>query len=125
VFSSGANSFTPANWLALIAFLGPAPVYYWTLGTTDPSQQTTYATWQPFTVAPIFNGVGGGALQPPSNGQFQLQIAAPNQSQITVQVSDDLINWTDAQTLNVINGQASFSDPNAGLHAKRFYRSKP
>jgi hypothetical protein len=60
---------------------------------------------------PIFTGGGGGGLQPPSNGQFRFEITAPNQMQITVQASDDLVNWSDIGTSNIVNGKTMFTDP--------------
>ena len=75
--------------------------------------------------APVVTGTGGGALQPPSNGQFQFQITAPTFQEVTVQVCDDLVNWTDHSTVPIINGQCVFTDPNAGGFTRRYYRLKP
>jgi hypothetical protein len=82
--------------------------------------QSLFAT----TAPPFFSGVGGGALLPPSNGQFQFEIHG-NSGQMTVQVSDDMKNWIDAGTVSLVNGKAVFTDPSAGAHLRRFYRLKP
>jgi hypothetical protein len=73
---------------------------------------------------PTFTGVGGGPLQPPNNGQFQMEVHT-TQAQVIVQASTNLVQWTDAATLNVVNGKAAFVDGNAGANANRFYRLKP
>ena len=74
---------------------------------------------------PQITGIGGGGIQPPSNGQFQCEVSAPSQQQVTVQACDDLLSWADVSTLIIVNGKATFTDPNAGAHQKRFYRPKP
>jgi uncharacterized repeat protein (TIGR03803 family) len=71
-----------------------------------------------------FTGVGSGRLQPPSNGQFQFEVHSVEQ-QVTIQASDDMLGWTDVGIVNLVNGQAVFTDSNAGTHSNRFYRRKP
>jgi len=75
--------------------------------------------------SPQFTGIGGGAIQPPSNGEFQFEVASPNQQQVIIQASDDLVTWTDVGAVIIINGKATFTDYNAGSHLARFYRAKP
>ena len=70
-------------------------------------------------------GIDGGKLQPPSNGQFQMGISAPRRQQVTVQASDDMINWVDIATVPIVQGQGAFTDTSAGAHNSRFYRAKP
>ena len=70
-----------------------------------------------------FTGVGGGAIQPPKDGVFQLEISAPCH-QIIVQVSDDLATWTDLATVPITGGKGTLTDASAGGQ-KRFYRQKP
>ena len=72
-----------------------------------------------------FTGVGGGAIQPPSNGQFQMGVSAFGLPQITVQGSDDLKIWSDVATVTLTGGNGTFTDPNTGGHTQRFYRAKP
>lgn len=74
--------------------------------------------------APVLTGIGGGGIQPPSNGQFQFQIIAPTMHEVTVQACDDLSTWSDHSTLSLINGQCIFVDPNASGHTQRYYRLK-
>jgi hypothetical protein len=74
---------------------------------------------------PSFSGAGGTNLQPPTNGQFQMQVSAPRRQQVTVQASDDLVSWTDIQTVQISQGQGTFIDTNAGQYSARFYRAKP
>ena len=87
-----------------------------------------YFPWASFVsnvqakLRPRITGTGGGGFQRPRNGLVELEVSAPAQTQITVQVSDDLTNWTDLATVMVVNGKVSFSDSDAGLHARRFYR---
>ena len=71
-----------------------------------------------------FTGVGGGAFQPPSAGRFQCEVYAPGLVQVVVQASVDLVNWSDASTLSLVNGRAVFTDTNAVAHTKRFYRPR-
>ena len=69
-------------------------------------------------------GIGGGAVLPPNGGIFQLEVHS-SQSQVTIQVSDDMVIWIDVGTLNIVDGKAYFVDGSAGAYAKRFYRLKP
>jgi murein DD-endopeptidase MepM/ murein hydrolase activator NlpD len=73
---------------------------------------------------PLFTGIGGGALLPPINGQFQFEVHS-DKAQMTIQASDDLVNWIDIETVTLVNGTAPFADPNAGAHIRRYYRPKP
>ncbi len=73
---------------------------------------------------PQITGIGGGAIQPPSNGQFQFEVSAPSQQQVILQASDDLATWADAGTLIIVNGKATFTDSDVAAHPKRFYRPK-
>jgi len=75
---------------------------------------------------PRFTGVGGGVIQPPRQGQFQLEISICGQQQITqikVQASADLVTWIDVATLSVSGGKTTFTDTNA-LGQAKFYRLK-
>ena len=74
---------------------------------------------------PQITGVGGGGIQPPSNGQFQFEVSAPSQQQVILQASDDLATWTDVGAVIIVNGKATFTDSDANAHPKRFYRPKP
>ncbi|MCL4786054.1 MAG: peptidoglycan DD-metalloendopeptidase family protein [Verrucomicrobia bacterium] len=74
---------------------------------------------------PQFSGVGGGELKPPRDGQFQFEVASPNQQQVIIQASDDLVTWVDIGAVIIVNGKATFTDFSAGSHHARFYRAKP
>jgi N-acetyl-anhydromuramyl-L-alanine amidase AmpD len=60
-----------------------------------------------------------------TDGQFKIHISTPSQQPVTVQASDDLLNWVDVGTANMLDGKSVFTDTDAGAHAKRFYRPKP
>ena len=78
-----------------------------------------------FTIIPLaITGIGGGLVQPPNSGTFQVEVHS-SQAQVTVQVSDDMVHWTDLNTVNIVNGKAVLLDGNAGAHTERFYRLKP
>ena len=87
----------------------------------------TLAEFQSRLVIPMpqIVGIGGGGIQPPSNGQFECEVSAPSQQQVIMQACDDLSSWTDVATLIIVNGKATFTDSDAGAHTKRFYRPKP
>jgi len=72
-----------------------------------------------------FTGAGGGAIQPPINDQFQMQISSPGSQQVIIQASDELATWTDVATVGITNGTGIFTDTNTSAHTKRFYRAKP
>ena len=74
---------------------------------------------------PRLGGAGGGGLQPPSGGRFAIGVVGSESEQITMQFSDDLVTWTDMQTVTIVNGKAVVVDSNAGQHSRRFYRPKP
>ena len=74
---------------------------------------------------PSFVGMDGGALVPPQDGRFQFMIIAPDRTDVTIQASDDLVNWTDVETVPIINGLGTFTDPDAGAHPIHFYRPAP
>jgi lysozyme len=74
---------------------------------------------------PLFTGVDGGSLKPPSNGQFEFQVSSPFIEQLNLQASEDLNTWFDVGTLDLVNGHAVFSDTNADSHIKMFYRVVP
>ncbi len=71
-----------------------------------------------------FSGVGGGPLLPPSHGVFTFQVSAPGLSQVDVEWSTDLRNWSDLGTFQATDGKAVCADPNAGASVVRFYRLK-
>ncbi len=87
----------------------------------------TLAEFQNRLVIPMpqITGIGGGGIQPPSNGQFQFEVSAPSQQQVILQASDDLATWTDVGAVIIVNGKATFTDSDANAHPKRFYRPKP
>ncbi len=92
---------------------------------TDPGLYFPWATFladvQALVDAPHFAAVGGAGI----SGQFQIQVSTPSQQAITIQASDDLLNWIDVGVMNVNEGKSVFSDTDAGAHTKgRFYRPK-
>jgi probable HAF family extracellular repeat protein len=102
----------------------PGIVGYVDLDSFNGGVDALYA----LTVHPLlikFTGVDGDPIQPPSNGQFQLQLSAPGAQQVTVQSSTDMITWTDASTVTITHGTGVFTDTEAGTHTQRFYRPKP
>ena len=94
----------------------PGPYFPWTSFVQNVQAKSS---------PPRITGVGGGALQPPSNGSFQFEIAVPNRTQVTVQASGDMVNWLDAGVVPIVNGKGVFTDPTAGARTQRFYRTKP
>jgi hypothetical protein len=131
VHPTGDASTYPQCRFAEIGLIGHSQLQPGCNGFATKSDPGSYFPWaslvqniQAKVGAPRFTGVGGGALQPPINGQFKIEILS-SQSQVTIQASDDLVNWTDVETVSMVNGQAVFTDPAAGAHAQRFYRPKP
>ena len=114
---------------AIFSGLSAGTSYYYRVrayngsGTSGNSGTISLTTTGGAPAAPTFTGVGGGPLQPPRNGQFQIEVHS-DQAQMTIQASDDLVNWADAGIVTFVNGKAIFTDTNAGAHAKRFYRPK-
>jgi hypothetical protein len=80
---------------------------------------------QNFVIPTVFTGIGGGPLQPPANGQFQMEVHS-SEPQLTIQASSDLMeaDWVDVATVNLANGTAIFTDTNA-VSTIKFYRLKP
>jgi GH25 family lysozyme M1 (1,4-beta-N-acetylmuramidase) len=72
---------------------------------------------------PLLTGIGGSLSS--GSGQFQVEVSAPSQQQVIMQASDDLVSWTDIGAVIMINGKATFTDPDTALHPTRFYRPKP
>jgi hypothetical protein len=70
-------------------------------------------------------GLGEGPLQRPSEGQFEFEVHAPTLPQVTVQVSEDAIHWSDLGPATIVDGKVAVTDQDAGVHSMRFYRSKP
>ncbi len=96
----------------------------------DPGPHFSWSTLvqnvQAKVTGPRIAGIGGGGLQPPSNGQFQFEVSAPGLPQVIVQVADEPSGpWTDYKTVTVSQGKGLFNDEEAGTHGKRFYRPKP
>lgn len=56
-----------------------------------------------------------------SNGQFSFGLLGRNGQTVIIQSSEDLIHWTNRQTLNLTVG-ASFVDPTSPSFSRRFYR---
>ena len=56
-----------------------------------------------------------------TNNQFQLALCGPSTSNVTVQASDDLANWTNLATVTLTNGVGRFVDE-APDPRQRFYR---
>jgi hypothetical protein len=122
---TGTNAFRPtsSNWAVAVNALGLATNYYWTVGSSNVAVREIFAEWRAFKALPM---VHGGTVVPGTGGDFQLQVLAPNHTEITVQGSDLLTNdWVDLGTLPNTAGTLIFIDETAGSHAKRFYRPKP
>jgi hypothetical protein len=68
--------------------------------------------------------VPSGSLSSGS-GTFDLDVSSTGQQQVIIQASDDLENWVDIGAAIMINGEATFSDEEAGNYSARFYRPKP
>ena len=80
----------------------------------------------PTTTTPIITGIGGGAISPPVNGTFSMQVNAGPQQQVIVQASDTPAGpWADIATVPITGGTGIFADHDAGTHPNRFYRLKP
>jgi hypothetical protein len=71
---------------------------------------------------PRLAGSGGGGVLPPSDGQFAIEVTGAPSEQVTIQVSSDLVTWTDVQTVTITDGPMVFTDSNANQYAVRFYR---
>ena len=89
-------------------------------GYTDSAVASASFTIIPFAIT----GIGGGPVQPPNSGIFQIEVHS-SQPQVTVQVSDDMEHWIDVGTFDIVVGKAYFVDGSAGANTKRFYRLKP
>jgi len=59
-----------------------------------------------------------------ANGTFALVVNAESNHSYLIQVSSDLVNWSDLTTLNISGATASFVDANAANSKYRFYRAK-
>lgn len=113
----------------------PPPVYPRTVAGlfyADKYDPGIYFLWPSFIAdvqalvdVPKFTIAGNVGLQMLTSGQCQIQIATPSQQPVTVQASDDCLNWSDVGTANLLDGKSIFSDTDAGSHTKRFYRPKP
>jgi hypothetical protein len=121
----GTNKFklTATNWVAAVRALGFAPSYFWTVGSADPARREIYAEWRPFKAIPVT--ISGTAVAT-ANRQFQFQIAAPNQAQVTIEAADTLTNnWAAIATVQNVNGTVTYTDQTAATRTKRFFRVKP
>jgi hypothetical protein len=122
---SGTNKFRPAatNWVAAVTTLGFAPSYFWTVGSADAARREIYADWRAFKTIPM---PISGTLVSTSNGQFQFQIAAPNQAQVVIEASETLTNnWVEIGTVQNVNGTVTYTDSTAAIRTRRFFRVKP
>jgi hypothetical protein len=118
----GTNKFRPlqTNWLSAIQTLGYAPNYYWTVGSPNAANPQLYSSWRPFKTipTPITRTLTTVA------GKIQFQIAAPNNSQVTIQSITSLTDtWSAGKTITNTTGVVTFTDPITPPH--RFYRVKP
>ena len=123
-----------ANVKAMASASGYSDSAFATASFTLPAPSLPNAPWgqtpnavasSGFTlVPPAITGVGGGPILAPNTGIFQIEVHS-SQPRITIQVSDDLVTWTNTPTLNVIGGSAYFTDPDVGKHSARYYRLKP
>ena len=58
------------------------------------------------------------------NGEYTGQVFAPGIQQVTIQVSHNLVNWLDLQTLDIGPSQtATFTDPYAAVTGPGYYRA--
>jgi hypothetical protein len=55
-------------------------------------------------------------------GGFSVRVTAPPNRQLTIQVSEDLVNWRGLRTVGSENGEQAFQDSQAPTQSKRFYR---
>ncbi|MBI2947184.1 MAG: cadherin domain-containing protein [Verrucomicrobia bacterium] len=58
-------------------------------------------------------------------GEMMLRLNGVPGSQVVIETSTDLVNWTPLRTVTVSNGQAEFVDPDAKHLPGRFYRVRP
>jgi hypothetical protein len=69
----------------------------------------------------ILTADGGLGL---SGGKFGFNLNGPAGLVVIIEASSDLANWLPIQTNALINGQVRFTDPQAALFPKRFYRAR-
>jgi len=58
-------------------------------------------------------------------GELVLRLAGAPGTELVIETSPDLVNWTLLKTVTVTNGQAEFVDPDAKNLPGRFYRVRP
>jgi Bacterial Ig domain/Fibronectin type III domain len=58
-----------------------------------------------------------------SQNAFSFEIPGSEGGLLTIEASEDLIDWTSLSTNTVLNGKVLFTDPDRPLHSKRFYRA--
>jgi hypothetical protein len=110
---------TGSDWSSVVNALGVAQNYYWTIGSVDPIQRQAYVEWRAFKARPVMSG--GSFL---AGGTFRFQILAPNQTEIVVQGTTNLIAWAELGTAQNTNGTVIFTDQPASGTARRFYRAR-
>jgi hypothetical protein len=109
------------NWTAAVNALGYAPDYYWTIGSANAALRQVYAEWRPFKARPL---VIGGNIVAGLAGNFRLEVLAPNDAQLTVQGTENLVNWIDLESVQNTTGTTTFTDVSAADGPTRFYRAK-
>lgn len=103
------------------------PTADFNLFTGDPRALSLFAAQIATTniIAPAISGIGGGSLQPPTNGQFKFEVSSASQPQVIIQTSTNLTNWTDTNTVIISHGHGTFTDSNVNGAGPKFYRPHP
>ncbi|MBI2926384.1 MAG: peptidoglycan DD-metalloendopeptidase family protein [Verrucomicrobia bacterium] len=126
--SQQVTAFTPIGKISNVCACGSIPNHLHFVvyeGANEPGELISRNVDFRQSPGPLFTGLAGGRVQPPQNGQFQLEILARTEKQVAVQGSDNLTTWVDIETVAITGGKGAFSDSTANSRPRRFYRAKP
>jgi N-acetylneuraminic acid mutarotase len=104
--------------MALVPTNGGVVVNSPSYGFTVKSNAYTYLPNPTPTIQTSNGGLGF------SSGKFGFNLSGPAGLVVIIEASANLVNWLPIQTNVLINGQVRFTDSQAALFPKRFYRAR-
>ncbi|MBI3414494.1 MAG: hypothetical protein HY043_04100 [Verrucomicrobia bacterium] len=91
--------------------------------TVTLSQQNLKLDLETISGVPVTLGFVAGSARVTPGGFFEADVYGPANASVSIQTSDDLLNWTLAATIKLTGAATHFTDTKSGTHSRRFYRA--
>jgi hypothetical protein len=75
-------------------------------------------------ITPTVAAVATQTVMVNNNSAFKLQFSGPTGSNLVIQATSDMLNWSSLSTNVIVNGSVTYTDTTANAVSCRFYRAK-